>query len=508
MERKPQWLKIKLANTAQYFVTRDIVEKRQLHTICSSGKCPNIGQCWSMGTATFMILGDICTRSCKFCATTTGKPLPPDLAEPDKIAESIRLMQLKHSVITSVDRDDLADKGANHWADTIRVVRTVNPDIIIEVLIPDFDGRLELLDMVIAAQPTIIGHNLETVERLTPHIRSRAKYRLSLEVLKYVAGKNIIAKTGIMLGLGETPDEVMQTMLDARNAGVSLFTIGQYLQPTSVHIPVQEYVHPTQFELYKKEGEKLEFSHIESGPLVRSSYMAEKNFSIIKNKQDMIFTDWGTIDYKEAWDRQRALAEQVVAEKQLPETIAQQIIFCEHPHVYTLGRNGKANNLLINDSFLAEINATYYQVDRGGDITYHGPGQIVAYPILDLERLHLGLKQYVFSLEEIVIQALSDFGITAGRLDGATGVWLAADKPEAQKICAIGVHASRFVTTHGFALNVNTDLGYYRHINPCGFVDKSVTSMQQELGQQLNIEEVKNCLKKYFLLELKGGNKI
>jgi len=212
----------------------------------------------------------------------------------------------------------------------------------------------------------------------------------------------------------------------------------------------------------------------------------------------MIFTDWGIIDYKEAWDRQRALAEQVLAEKQLPETTAQQIIFCEHPHVYTLGRNGKANNLLINDSFLAKINATYYHVDRGGDITYHGPGQIVAYPILDLERLHLGLKQYIFTLEEIVIQTLHDFGITAGRLDGATGVWLAADKPEARKICAIGVHASRFITTHGFALNVNTDLNYYRHINPCGFTDKTVTSMQQELGRQVNIEEVKECLKKYF----------
>jgi len=212
----------------------------------------------------------------------------------------------------------------------------------------------------------------------------------------------------------------------------------------------------------------------------------------------MIFTDWGIIDYKKAWDKQRALAEQVLAEKQQPETAAQQIIFCEHPHVYTLGRNGKANNLLVNDRFLADINATYYHVDRGGDITYHGPGQIVVYPILDLERLRIGLKQYIFNLEEIVIQTLNDFGITAGRLESATGVWLAADKPEARKICAIGVHATRFVTTHGFALNVNTDLNYYRHINPCGFVDKTVTSMQQELSRQINIEEVKEHLKKYF----------
>jgi len=278
VQRKPEWLKIKLTNSAQYPITRNIVEKHQLHTICSSGKCPNMGQCWSMGTATFMILGDICTRSCKFCATATGKPLPPDPSEPNKIAESIRLMQLKHSVITSVDRDDLSDKGATHWSSVIQAIRAENPDIIIEVLIPDFDARTELLDIVIASQPTIIGHNLETVERLTPDIRSRARYRLSLNVLKYISDNGIISKSGIMVGLGETSDEVIQTMKDARNVGVRLFTVGQYLQPTSAHIPVQEYIHPTQFEIYKNEGIKLGFDYIESAPLVRSSYMAEKTF--------------------------------------------------------------------------------------------------------------------------------------------------------------------------------------------------------------------------------------
>ena len=212
----------------------------------------------------------------------------------------------------------------------------------------------------------------------------------------------------------------------------------------------------------------------------------------------MTFTDWGIIDYKEAWDKQREIAEQLIADKQLPESAAQQIIFCEHPHVYTLGRNGKSNNLLVNDRFLSAINASYYHVDRGGDITYHGPGQIVVYPILDLERLHLGLKHYIFRLEEIIIQTLNDFNIKAERVEKATGVWIDSDKPNARKICAIGVHASRFVTTHGLALNVNTDLAYYRHINPCGFVDKGVTSMQQELGQTLDMEAVKACLRKYF----------
>lgn len=211
----------------------------------------------------------------------------------------------------------------------------------------------------------------------------------------------------------------------------------------------------------------------------------------------MQFTDWGLIDYLEAWDKQRNIVEKVLAAKGTAQD-EQQIIFCEHPHVYTLGRNGKANNLLVNDEFLKSIHATYYHVDRGGDITYHGPGQIVGYPILDLERWQLGLKQYIFNVEEIIIRCLSDYGISTGRLDGATGVWLDAGTPKARKICAIGVRASHFVTMHGFALNVNTNLEYYRHINPCGFVDKGVTSMQQELGHSISLHEVKNTLQKYF----------
>ena len=279
-ERKPNWLKIKLnlGENARYPAVRHIVEENNLHTICSSGRCPNIGKCWSMGTATFMILGDICTRSCKFCATKTGKPLPPIDTEPQKVAESIRLMQLKHCVITSVDRDDLADKGAAHWAETINVIRDKNPQTVIEVLIPDFDAVPELLNIVIAAKPHIIGHNLETIERITPDVRSRASYQKSLEVLRHIAKSDCIAKTGIMVGLGETPQEVLQTMRDARDAGVCLFTIGQYLQPTAKHIPVAEYVTPEQFEKYKQAGIEMGFDNIESGPLVRSSYMAEQSF--------------------------------------------------------------------------------------------------------------------------------------------------------------------------------------------------------------------------------------
>jgi len=284
--RKPSWLKIKLnlGENPQYASVRKIVEDNRLHTICSSGRCPNIGKCWSYGTATFMILGDICTRSCKFCATKTGKPLPPDAAEPQRVAESIRLMQLKHCVITSVDRDDLPDGGAAHWAATVEAIRAVNPQITIEVLIPDFDAKPELLDVVLAARPHIIGHNLETVERLTPHVRSRAGYRRSLDVLKYVADNSIIAKTGIMVGLGETPVEVLQSMRDARAADVKLFTIGQYLQPTASNVPVAEYIWSEQFETYKREGLLMGFDNVESGPLVRSSYRAEEQLASLSSQ--------------------------------------------------------------------------------------------------------------------------------------------------------------------------------------------------------------------------------
>ena len=212
----------------------------------------------------------------------------------------------------------------------------------------------------------------------------------------------------------------------------------------------------------------------------------------------MKFVDWGLIDYKEAWDKQRLIAGNIIAAKGRPEQDEQQIIFCEHPHVYTLGRNGKTHNLLINNDFLVRINACYYQVDRGGDITYHGPGQIVCYPLLDLEHLHYGLKHYIFILEEIVIKTLHHFDIEAQRLAGATGVWIDAGTPAARKICAICVHASHFVTMHGFALNVNTDLNYYRHINPCGFTDKGVTSMQHETGKSGDMAAIKAQLRRYF----------
>lgn len=274
--KKPEWLKISIGANARYTETKRIVESHCLHTICSSGRCPNMGECWGRGTATFMIGGNICTRNCRFCNTPTGRPLALDPEEPLHVAESIRLMKLDHAVITSVDRDDLPDLGAHHWAETIRCIRKVNPTTVIEVLTPDFQGRSELIAEVLEAKPDIMAHNMETIRRLTPEVRSAARYETSLAVIKQIAETGIVSKSGIMVGLGETPEEVEELMNDLCAAGCEVLTIGQYLQPTHHHYPVKEYVTPEQFARYKSIGMEKGFRQVESGPLVRSSYHADK----------------------------------------------------------------------------------------------------------------------------------------------------------------------------------------------------------------------------------------
>ena len=275
--KKPDWLKINIGANARYTETKHIVDSHKLHTICSSGRCPNMGECWGKGTATFMIGGEICTRSCKFCNTQTGRPLPLDPEEPTHVAESIQLMKLSHAVITSVDRDDLDDLGAAHWAKTISEIKRLNPETTTEVLIPDFQGKSELIQLVIDAKPDIISHNMETVRRISPLVRSVATYDRSLEVIRQIDESGITTKSGIMVGLGETPEEVEQTMDDLLANGCRILTIGQYLQPSRKHYPVHEYVTPEQFARYKETGEKKGFATVESGPLVRSSYHAEKH---------------------------------------------------------------------------------------------------------------------------------------------------------------------------------------------------------------------------------------
>jgi lipoic acid synthetase len=277
MRRKPDWLKIKVAKGKEYISVKEVVNRHKLHTICTSGHCPNLHECWGRGTATLMILGDICTRSCKFCNVKTGKPLPADYEEPKRVAESVKLLKLKHCVLTSVDRDDLNDLGAEIWALTIREIKKQNPGTTIESLIPDFDGRKELIELVAAEKPEIISHNLETVRRLTPLTRSRAKYDVSLRTLEIIAGSGVVAKSGIMVGLGEKPEEVFQVMDDLLSAGVKVMTIGQYLQPTKKHLEVVEYITPEQFREYEQVGLEKGFKYVESGPLVRSSYHAEKH---------------------------------------------------------------------------------------------------------------------------------------------------------------------------------------------------------------------------------------
>lgn len=276
-QRLPRWMKMTMPKGESYSKVKNLVEKHGLHTICTSGNCPNIGECWNRGTATFMILGDICTRRCKFCAVKSGRPLPADEREPEKLAETVRLMGVKHCVITSVDRDDLDDQGAGIWARTITEVKRVNPETRIEVLIPDFRGKTELIQQVIDAQPDVISHNLETVERLTPFVRFASKYRRSLDVVRYIASQGKIAKSGIMLGLGETREEVLQTMDDLLEAGAKVMTIGQYLAPTATHMPVKEYFPPEVFDEYRKIGIRKGFRFVESSPLVRSSYRAEEH---------------------------------------------------------------------------------------------------------------------------------------------------------------------------------------------------------------------------------------
>ncbi len=275
--RLPSWFRMERASGEAYPKLKNLVEKSGLHTICTSGNCPNIGECWNAGTATFMILGDICTRSCKFCSVKTGKPLSIDKNEAKKLANAIRIMKLKHAVITSVDRDDLEDGGSAFWAEVIRAIKETNPGVTMETLIPDFDGKKKNLDKIVEAGPEVISHNLETVPRLTPQIRSKARYERSLGVLEYLHLQGCTTKSGIMLGLGETEEEILETMDDLRKVGCEILTIGQYLSPTKSHYPVRKYIHPDQFEKYRLAGLQKGFTHVESSPLVRSSYHAEKH---------------------------------------------------------------------------------------------------------------------------------------------------------------------------------------------------------------------------------------
>ena len=275
--KKPSWLKVKLPTGESYKKVRNLVSEHKLHTICESGNCPNMGECWGAGTATFMILGNVCTRSCDFCAVSTGKPEEVDVFEPARVANSVKLMNVKHAVITSVDRDDLQDGGADMWVKTVSAIRRKSPDTTLETLIPDFAGKWENLQRIIEVAPEIVSHNIETVRRLTKKIRVQAKYNRSLELLLRLKKGGMKTKSGLMLGLGETDEEVIETMQDLRSVEVDILTLGQYLQPTPKHAEVKDFITPEKFDEYQKLGQEMGFRFVESGPLVRSSYHAEKH---------------------------------------------------------------------------------------------------------------------------------------------------------------------------------------------------------------------------------------
>jgi lipoic acid synthetase len=289
--KKPDWLRVKLPIGENYRHVRELVDKNKLHTICESGNCPNMGECWGEGTATFMILGNICTRSCGFCAVATGRPDPVDWDEPQRVAEAIHLMKVKHAVITSVDRDEIPDGGSIIWYNTIKAVKALNPDTTIETLIPDFKGQRENVQRIIDAAPEVVSHNIETTERLTRKVRIQAKYWRSMQVLRWLKEGGMRTKSGIMLGLGESKEEVVQTMQDLRNNHVDVITIGQYLQPSKKHLPVQQFVHPDIFAELREIGYQMGFDYVESGPLVRSSYHSDKH----------VLAGWG----KQKWQQEK-----------------------------------------------------------------------------------------------------------------------------------------------------------------------------------------------------------
>jgi lipoic acid synthetase len=277
---KPKWLRVKLPTGKKYTELRGLVDKYNLHTICTSGSCPNMGECWTEGTATFMILGNVCTRSCGFCGVKTGRPETVDWDEPEKVARSIKLMEIKHAVVTSVDRDDLKDMGSIIWAETVKAIRRMNPETTLETLIPDFQGVTRHIDRIINVAPEVVSHNMETVKRLTREVRIQAKYERSLEILRYLKAEGINrTKSGIMLGLGEKEHEVLRTLEDLRSVDLDIVTIGQYLQPSKKHLPVKEFITPEQFKKYETIGLEMGFRHVESGPLVRSSYKAQKHLT-------------------------------------------------------------------------------------------------------------------------------------------------------------------------------------------------------------------------------------
>src|SRR5688572_25957031 len=505
--RKPAWIRAQLPVGQGFGAVKGIVHEHRLATVCEEAKCPNIGECWNAGTATIMLMGAVCTRACRFCSVDTGNPRGwLDAEEPENTARSVELMKLKYIVLTSVNRDDLPDGGAQHYADAIRAIKRRTPQVAVEALTPDFQGVMRDVETVLDSGLEVFAQNVETVKRLTHPVRDpRAGYEQTIAVLAHAKQyrPDVLTKTSLMLGLGETDEEIAQCMDDLRAANVDLLTLGQYLRPTMHHLPVQRFVTPAEFDRYREWALGKGFRECVSGPLVRSSYRAEQalagnNAGLMNEKggtgpRISRFADstpsgasvpaanheirdpvpsaspavrWlGKVDYVPTWREMQRITDK--RDAHTPD----EIWLLEHPPVFTLGLNADAGHVL------AAGDIPVVKIDRGGQVTYHGPGQLVVYPLIDIRRAGLGVRDLVTALERAVIDYCASLGITAECRRNAPGVYV-----DGRKIASVGLRIRRGASYHGLAFNVNMELEPFQRINPCGYAGLQMTQLAA-LGQ-------------------------
>jgi lipoic acid synthetase len=507
--RKPSWIRAQLPVGAGFGAVKDIVHEHRLATVCEEAKCPNIGECWNAGTATIMLMGAVCTRACRFCSVDTGNPRGwLDAEEPENTARSVELMKLKYIVLTSVNRDDLQDGGAEHYAAAIRAIKRRTPHVAVEALTPDFQGVLRDVETVVDSGLEVFAQNVETVKRLTHPVRDpRASYEQTLAVLEHAKKYRpaVLTKTSLMLGLGETEEEIAATMDDLRAVNVDLLTLGQYLRPTLHHLEVQRFVTPAEFDKYREWALAKGFRECVAGPLVRSSYRAEQalagNNAGIKNhgagwgkrgedsrtsppnplrsiaglqSHPAPTVRWlGRVEYEPTWREMQRITD--TRDANTPD----EIWLLEHPPVFTLGLNADPSHVL------AAGDIPVIKIDRGGQVTYHGPGQLVVYPLIDIRRAGLGVRDLVTALERALIEYCASLGITAECRKGAPGVYVAG-----KKIGSVGLRIRRGASYHGLAFNVNMDLEPFGRINPCGYAGLQMTQLAAWGHKNASVESV------------------
>src|SRR6187551_3475494 len=480
---KPRWITAPLAAGPGFSTVKGIVREHRLATVCEEAKCPNIGECWNAGTATIMLMGAVCTRACRFCSVDTGNPRGwLDAEEPENTARSVELMKLKYIVLTSVNRDDLPDGGAAHYAAAIRAIKRRTPEVAVEALTPDFQGVMKDVETVMDSGLDVFAQNVETVRRLTHPVRDpRAGYQQTIDVLAHAKKYRpaVLTKTSLMLGLGETDEEIAQCMDDLRAANVDLLTLGQYLRPTMHHLPVQRFVTPAEFDKYRQWALAKGFRECVSGPLVRSSYRAEQAVSGLTPTKEIGVeatpsVKWlGRVEYEPTWREMQRITD--TRDEHTPD----EIWLLEHPPVFTLGLNADASHVL------AAGDIPVVKIDRGGQVTYHGPGQLVVYPLIDIRRAGLGVRDLVTALERAVIGYCKSVGIDAECRKNAPGVYVSG-----QKIASVGLRIRRGASYHGLAFNVNMDLEPFQRINPCGYAGLQMTQLAA-LGQpDVTVESV------------------